>query len=65
MPKGVLESARFWSVRLEQIICSSCRQKILLALAKIKRTHMTQLVRMVNSTCDEFRRNLKILHREG
>jgi hypothetical protein len=48
----------FWEMRLEQIIASSCRQKMLLALAKVKETHVTQLVRMINSTYNEVRRNL-------
>lgn len=52
-------------MRLEQIIASSCRQKILLALAKVKKTHVTQLVRMINSTYNEVKRNLEILHQEG
>jgi len=52
-------------MRLEQIIASSCRQKILLTLAKIEKTHVTQLVRMINSTYNEVRRNLEILHDEG
>jgi len=52
-------------MRLEQIIASSCRQKMLLALAKVKKTHVTQLVRMINSTYNEVRRNLEILHEEG
>jgi DeoR/GlpR family transcriptional regulator of sugar metabolism len=52
-------------MRLEQIIASSCRQKMLLALAKVKETHVTQLVWMINSTYNEVRRNLEILHDEG
>lgn len=52
-------------MRLEQIIASSCRQKMLLALAKVKKTHVSQLVRMINSTYNEVRRNLEILHDEG
>jgi predicted transcriptional regulator len=52
-------------MRLEQIIASSCRQKMLLALAKVKKTHVTHLVRMINSTYNEVRRNLEILHDEG
>lgn len=52
-------------MRLEQIIASSCRQKMLLALARVKKTHVTQLVRMINSTYNEVRRNLEILHDEG
>jgi DeoR/GlpR family transcriptional regulator of sugar metabolism len=38
---------------------------MLLALAKVKKTHVTQLVRMINSTYNEVRRNLEILHDEG
>jgi DNA-binding transcriptional ArsR family regulator len=52
-------------MRLEQIIASSCRQKMLLALAKIKKTHVTQLVRITNSTYNEVNRNLTILEEEG
>lgn len=52
-------------MRLEQIIASSCRQKILLALAKHRKTNVTQLVRMINSTYNEVRRNLDILQGEG
>jgi DeoR/GlpR family transcriptional regulator of sugar metabolism len=52
-------------LRLEQIIASSCRQKILMVLAKVEKTHVTQLVRMINSTYNEVRRNLEILRAEG
>lgn len=52
-------------MRLEQIIASSCRQKILLALSKIKRTHVTNLVRITNSTYNQVNRNLAILEKEG
>ncbi len=52
-------------MRLEQIIASSCRQKILMALSTVKETHVTQLVRTINSTYNEVRRNLEILRREG
>lgn len=51
-------------MRLEQIIASSCRQKILLALSKIKRTHVTNLVRIINSTYNQVNRNLAILEKE-
>jgi DNA-binding transcriptional ArsR family regulator len=51
-------------VKLQQIIASSCRQKILLALLKTKRTHITNLVRMINSTYNEVNRNLEILEKE-
>jgi DeoR/GlpR family transcriptional regulator of sugar metabolism len=50
---------------LEQIIASSCRQKILLALSTIKRTHLTNLIRIVNSTYNQVNRNLQILQKEG
>lgn len=49
---------------LKQIIASSCRQKILLALAKVRETHVTQLVRMINSTYNQVNRNLAILENE-
>ena len=51
-------------MRLEQIIASSCRQKMLLALAKVRKTHVTQLVRMINSTYNQVNRNLTILEKE-
>lgn len=51
-------------MRLGQIIASSCRQKILLALSKIKETHVTNLVRIINSTYTQVNRNLVILEKE-
>jgi DNA-binding transcriptional ArsR family regulator len=51
-------------MRLEQIIASSCRQRMLLALAKVRKTHVTQLVRMINSTYNQVNRNLLILENE-
>ena len=51
-------------MRLEQIIASSCRQKILIALSKNKQTHVTNLVRIINSTYNQVDRNLRILERE-
>jgi len=51
-------------MRLEQIIASSCRQRMLLALAKVGKTHVTQLVRMINSTYNQVNRNLVILENE-
>jgi predicted transcriptional regulator len=50
---------------LEQIIASSCRQKILLALSKSKKTHITNLVRIINSTYNQVDRNIRILELEG
>jgi DNA-binding transcriptional ArsR family regulator len=55
---------RLSRMRLEQIIASSCRQKMLLALAKVRKTHVTQLVRMINSTYNQVNRNLVILENE-
>jgi len=50
---------------LHQIIASSCRQKIILTLSKVNETHVTNLVRMMNSTYNQVQRNLQILEREG
>ena len=52
-------------MKLEQIIASSCRQKILLALSDVKKTHVTNLVRITNSTYNQVRRNLDIMEKEG
>lgn len=52
-------------MKLEQIIASSCRQKILLTLSEIKMTHVTNLVRITNSTYNQVSRNLQILEKEG
>lgn len=52
-------------MKLEQIIASSCRQKILLALSKTRSTHVTNLVRIVNSTYNQVSRNLLLLEKEG
>jgi len=52
-------------LKLEQIIASSCRQKILLALSDVKKTHVTNLVRITNSTYNQVRRNLDIMEKEG
>jgi DNA-binding transcriptional ArsR family regulator len=52
-------------MRLSRIIASSSRQKILMALAKVDKTYVTKLVRMINSTYLEVNRNLIILQEEG
>ncbi|MBS7633652.1 hypothetical protein KEJ15_08600 [Candidatus Bathyarchaeota archaeon] len=52
-------------MRLVQIIASSSRQRILLALSKTKQTHISNLVRMANSTYSQVNRNLQILENEG
>jgi len=36
-----------------------------MALSKIKRTHITELVRIINSTYNQVDRNLRILEQEG
>jgi len=46
-------------------MASSCRQKILEALSKVRQTHMMDLVRRVNSTYGQVNRNLQILEHEG
>ena len=50
---------------MEQIIASLCRQKILLALSRVKKTHVTNLVRITNSTYNQVRRNIDIMEKEG
>jgi DeoR/GlpR family transcriptional regulator of sugar metabolism len=52
-------------MELQHIIASSCRQKILSALSKTKSTHVTNLVRIINSTYNQVDRNLRILEQEG
>jgi len=52
-------------LKLQQILASSCRQKILLALSKVREIHLSALVRMTNSTYDQVHRNLEIFEREG
>jgi len=52
-------------LKLEQLIASSCRQKILLALSNTNGTHVTNLVRIINSTYNQVNRNLQILENEG
>ena len=47
------------------LLASSCRQRILKALSKIRQSHMMNLVRKVNSTYSQVNRNLQILQREG
>lgn len=51
-------------MRLQQIIASSCRQKILVALSRTKETHVTKLVRDINSTYNQVDRNIRILEME-
>lgn len=38
---------------------------MLLVLSKVQRTHITNLVRMINSTYNQVRRNIEILEDEG
>jgi DeoR/GlpR family transcriptional regulator of sugar metabolism len=44
---------------------SSCRQKILKELSRVKTVHVMGLVRNINSTYVEVNRNLKLLEKEG
>jgi len=53
------------SLRLAQLISSSCRQKIVETLSKVKQTHIMDLVRKVNSTYSQVNRNVQILEKEG
>jgi DeoR/GlpR family transcriptional regulator of sugar metabolism len=52
-------------LKLQQLIASSCRQKILLALSTTGKTHVTNLVRIINSTYNQVNCNLQILEEEG
>jgi predicted transcriptional regulator len=52
-------------VDLAQLIASSCRQKILETLSKVKQTHIMELVRKVHSTYGQVNRNVRILEQEG
>jgi DNA-binding transcriptional ArsR family regulator len=52
-------------VKLQQVIASSCRQKILVSLSRNKETYITKLVRDINSTYNQVDRNLRILEMEG
>ena len=38
---------------------------MLVALSKVRRTHVTNLVRMTNSTYNQITRNLEIMENEG
>jgi predicted transcriptional regulator len=52
-------------LNLRQLIASSCRQKIVLALSKVNETHITNLVRITNSTYNQIQRNITLLAQEG
>jgi len=49
---------------LGRLMASSCRQKILEVLSRVRQTHVMDLVRRVNSTYGQVNRNLQILERE-
>ncbi|MEJ2271021.1 MAG: hypothetical protein P8X91_00725 [Candidatus Bathyarchaeota archaeon] len=51
-------------MKSSKIIASSCRQKILETLSKVKQTHIMDLVRKVNSSYLQVDRNVQILERE-
>jgi len=50
---------------LGRLIASTCRQRILEALSEVRQTHITDLVRRINSTYGQVNRNLQILEHEG
>ena len=52
-------------MHLREILASTCRQRILEALARVDETHMMELVRKTNSTYKQIDRNLKILVKEN
>lgn len=52
-------------MKLEQIIASSCRQRMILALFGAKEMHLNKLIRTLNSTYNEVNRNVQILENEG
>lgn len=52
-------------MNLERLLTSSCRQKILKELSRVKKIHIMGLVRNINSTYIEVNRNIKILEKEG
>lgn len=52
-------------MKLNRVVASLCRQKILLELSKEKELTMMALVRKINSTYDEVNRNLQILQKEA
>ena len=52
-------------MNLERLLTSSCRQKILKELSRVKTVHIMRLVRNMNSTYVEVNRNIKILEDEG
>jgi len=54
-----------WTLDLGRLIASTCRQRILEALSEVRQTHVTDLVRRVNSTYRQVNRNLEILEHEG
>lgn len=50
---------------LGRLIASTCRQRIVEALSEVRQTHITDLVRRINSTYGQVNRNLQILEHEG
>lgn len=52
-------------MNLERLLTSSCRQKILKELSRVKTVHIMRLVRNMNSTYVEVNRNIKILEEDG
>ena len=52
-------------MKLCKVLCSSCRQEILISLASRTEVPIMNLVKTVNSTWNEVNRNLCILEKEG
>ncbi|HIJ08670.1 TPA: winged helix-turn-helix transcriptional regulator [Candidatus Bathyarchaeota archaeon] len=52
-------------LELKRLLASSCRQKLLVELARARELNVTRLVTRVNSTYNDVQRNLKILEAEG
>jgi predicted transcriptional regulator len=50
---------------LGRLIASTCRQRIVEALSEVRQTHITDLMRRINSTYGQVNRNLLILEHEG
>jgi len=50
---------------LGRLIASTCRQRIVETLSEVRQTHITDLVRRINSTYGQVNRNLQILEGEG
>ena len=52
-------------MKLESILASSCRRRILRILSKHGRVNIMDLIRKVNSNYNQVNSNLLLLHNEG